>query len=206
MNSYGVGDIFQNIQYKDAMEGYANMTVDQIDNSFFRDMYMDTMEATLTGEDIAHDEVDDAMESAFGADLDNDIMMGLPPVNETTECGDGSCGEPDCPGLKKKKKDEGTTECGSACKEDTAYFRALNNITDSDPTDAGTFFNLKDKKTTVESTMDVDDIRHKIEVLPETELFVSESTAPEPTPIDKVDEVSESADLGLDILGLDLDI
>jgi hypothetical protein len=130
------------------------------------------------------------MESAFGTDMDNDIMMGLPPVDEGAECGSSECGASGCGG----------------CKEDTAYFRALNNITDSDPTDAGTFFNLKDKKASVESTMDVDDIRHKIEVLPETELFVSESTAPEPTPIDKVDEVSESADLGLDILGLDLDI
>jgi hypothetical protein len=85
MNSYGVGDIFQNIQVKDAMEGYANMTVDQIDNGFFRDMYMDTMEATLTGEDIAHDEVDDAMESAFGTEMDNDIMMSLTPVDEGAE-------------------------------------------------------------------------------------------------------------------------
>lgn len=187
MNNYGVGDILQSMRTNDAMEGYTNMVVDQIDNGEFRDMYMDTMESHINGEEIAsgEDDVDSAMEAGFGSDMD-DIMLGLPPVEEgkCCECGDSGCG-------------------GCGTKEDTAYFRSLNSIPESDPIDAGTFFNLKDQKSAVES-VDAETVHHLIDTLPETEIAVpTESTAPEPS---NDAEVNESAEPDLDILGIGLDL
>ena len=197
-NDYGVNDIFQNIHASDAMEGYANMAVDQIDNSFFRDMYMDTMEAVLTGNDYIEDygpephPMREAMEDL--SDMD-DMFEGCAKEcgsNCSTECGGGSC--------ESNVGDEYMYGKGSNAG-DHAYLRSLNTITGTDPTDAGTFFNLKDQRPSVESAEASREMQDLISTLPDTEVIVDEGYYPDTYYEDN--GVNESAELGLDDLGPD---
>jgi hypothetical protein len=199
---YGVSDIFQNIQTKSALEGYANMVTDQIDNSFFRDMYMDTMEAKLTGDDSV-----DAPETTPSVESIDPLYDPFEEIAEgcskecgaagcdgnCNECGSGACGEGSVGQeyLYGKGKDE----------ETHAYFRSLNSIPGSDPTDAGTFFNLKDQKPSVESADASREVQDLISTIPDTDLIVSEGS--QDVDFGQNEEVDESAELGLDDFGLD---
>jgi hypothetical protein len=199
---YGVSDIFQNVHATDALEGYTNMVTDQIDNGFFRDMYMETMNAVLTGEDGPEPTAESAANELY--DPFDDVAEGC-----ATECG-GNCSS--C---------SSATECGGSCgsnessigkeylygkgkdEEGNAFFRSLNSIPGSDPTDAGTFFNLKDQKPSVESADASAEMQDLISTVPDTDLIVTEGYSEDDYYDQEDGEVSEGAELGLDDFGLD---
>lgn len=204
-NDYGVSDIFQNVHVTDALEGYANMVTDQIDNSFFRDMYMETMESKLTGEDFAPEPTPP---TPTGENFDFGELGD--PFEDIAEACAKECGA----GCTKECGGGGCSSCGSnestigkeylygkgANEKDHAYFRSLNSIPGSDPTDAGTFFNLKDQKPSVESASASKEMQDLISTIPDTEIIAegySEDNSQDGG------EVNEGAELGLDDFGLD---
>jgi hypothetical protein len=195
-NDYGVSDIFQNVHATDALEGYTNMVTDQIDNSFFRDMYMETMEAVLTGDDYAPEPTPPTPtgESAGFGELED-------PFEDISEACAKECGG-DCSNCGSNESSVGKEYLygKGADEEGHAYFRSLNSIPGSDPTDAGTFFNLKDQKPSVESASASKEIQDLISTIPDTEIIAEGYSDDD---YQDSGEVDEGAELGLDDFGLD---
>lgn len=164
MNNYGVGDIFNNVQLTDSMEGYAEFVAEQLDNASFRDMYMDTMEAHLLGGDRA------AMNECGTTSTCEEGLSDLDFLHGGKHCVDGDCDNR----FKATGGDLDYGGGGGSRGYGDSISRSLNMIPESDPTDAGSFFNLSKQRPSVESLDASQEIKDLISVaVPDTDLVAA---------------------------------
>ena len=170
-SAYGVGGLMHSMRMENAMDGYADCVTEMLQNADFRDMYLDTMEAYTTGHtndmvspigDPINEAINDITSECGLNDMECDFSVG---TEEGRFCGD-ECDDFSCHGAQ--------TMFGSDDDSKSLINKRLNDIPGTDPTDAGTFFNLKNSKPSVECQEASQDMINMISnYIPSTEISVA---------------------------------